>query len=87
MSSRIFCASALASSRIADASLRASAMTPGTLLGFLQPPGRLVRAPHDLARLGRAGVNAFLIGESLMRRQDVTEATRAILNRAAAAEY
>jgi indole-3-glycerol phosphate synthase len=35
--------------------------------------------PTDLARLSKAGVNAFLIGESLMRQQDVTAATRAIL--------
>jgi indole-3-glycerol phosphate synthase len=35
--------------------------------------------PADLARLARANVNAFLIGESLMRQQDVTAATRAIL--------
>jgi indole-3-glycerol phosphate synthase len=36
-------------------------------------------APADLARLSRAGVNAFLIGESLMRKADVEAATRAIL--------
>jgi indole-3-glycerol phosphate synthase len=35
--------------------------------------------PSDLARLSRRGVNAFLIGESLMRKQDVAAATRAIL--------
>ena len=37
--------------------------------------------PHDLARLSRCGVNAFLIGESLMRQPDVTAATRAILEK------
>ena len=37
--------------------------------------------PADLARLSKAGVNAFLIGESLMRQEDVAEATRAILKR------
>jgi indole-3-glycerol phosphate synthase len=37
--------------------------------------------PADLARLARANVNAFLIGESLMRQQDVTMATRGILTR------
>jgi indole-3-glycerol phosphate synthase len=36
----------------------------------------------DLARLSAAGVNAFLIGESLMRQPDVARATRAILERA-----
>ena len=35
--------------------------------------------PVDLARLSRAGVNTFLIGESLMRQQNVEAATRAIL--------
>lgn len=38
-------------------------------------------APSDLARLSRAGVNAFLVGESLMRERDVAAATRALLNR------
>jgi len=37
--------------------------------------------PSDLARLASVNVNAFLIGESLMRRQDVTQATRAILTK------
>jgi indole-3-glycerol phosphate synthase len=37
--------------------------------------------PADLARLARAGVNTFLIGESLMRQEDVTAATRAILSK------
>ncbi len=35
----------------------------------------------DLARLSEVGVNAFLIGESLMRADDVEVATRAILTR------
>jgi indole-3-glycerol phosphate synthase len=35
--------------------------------------------PADLARLAKVGVNTFLIGESLMRQDDVTGATRAIL--------
>jgi indole-3-glycerol phosphate synthase len=35
--------------------------------------------PDDLARLARANVNTFLIGESLMRQQNVEAATRAIL--------
>jgi indole-3-glycerol phosphate synthase len=37
--------------------------------------------PADLARLSKVGVNAFLIGESLMRQEDVTAATRAILTK------
>jgi indole-3-glycerol phosphate synthase len=35
--------------------------------------------PQDLAKLSSVGVNAFLIGESLMRQDDVAAATRAIL--------
>ena len=33
----------------------------------------------DLQRLAKAGVHAFLVGESLMRQPDVTAATRALL--------
>ena len=35
--------------------------------------------PADLARMAQAGARSFLIGESLMRQDDVTAATRAIL--------
>ena len=37
--------------------------------------------PFDLARLAKVKVNAFLIGESLMRQQDVAAAVRAMLTK------
>ncbi|HVX92055.1 MAG TPA: indole-3-glycerol-phosphate synthase TrpC, partial [Xanthobacteraceae bacterium] len=37
--------------------------------------------PADLARLARAGISTFLIGESLMRPADVAAAPRALIAR------
>ena len=58
-------------------------------LAPLVPRDRLIVAESGLAsaaeleRLSRVGVNAFLIGESLMRQADVRQATQAILTRPA----
>ncbi|HPG88766.1 MAG TPA: indole-3-glycerol phosphate synthase TrpC [Hyphomicrobium sp.] len=38
--------------------------------------------PSDIARLSKAGVGTFLVGESLMRQEDVTAATKALLAKA-----
>jgi indole-3-glycerol phosphate synthase len=44
-----------------------------------------INGPQDIARLQRSGINAFLVGEHLMRQADVTAATRHLLGGVAAA--
>ncbi len=59
--------------------------TAVTLSGQV-PPDRFViaesglRTHADLVRLSQSGVNSFLVGESLLRQDDVAAATRTLLN-------
>ncbi len=54
-------------------------------LAKLVPPDRMIVAesglstPQDLSDLAMYGARCFLIGESLMRQDDVTQATRSLL--------
>ncbi len=60
-------------------------------LAAMCPPDRVLvsesglGSPADLARMAHIGIRTFLIGESLMREDDVTAATRAILKNPLAA--
>ena len=58
-------------------------------LAALVPQGRLLisesglRTSADLARMARVGAECFLVGEHLMRQDDVTAATKELLEKAA----
>jgi indole-3-glycerol phosphate synthase len=66
-------------------SLRVDLATTETL-AKIAPKDRLLisesglSSEADLARMARAGASCFLIGESLMRKQDIVAATRALLS-------
>ena len=40
---------------------------------------RGLSTPQDLSRMAKSNINTFLIGESLMRQENVTAATKALL--------
>ncbi len=61
-----------------NTSVQLAAHLPSDVLGICESG---LGGPADLARMGRAGLNCFLIGESLMRQDDVEAATKAILNK------
>jgi indole-3-glycerol phosphate synthase len=68
----------------------ATTLATAERLARLVPPDRIVvgesgiYTPDDLARLAKARISTFLVGESLMRQTDVAAATRALLTRSAA---
>ena len=48
-------------------------------MGVLTVAESGIVTPQDVARLAAAGVDAMLVGESLMRSEDVEEATQVLV--------
>ena len=55
------------------------ALAPDLPAGWVAVSESGLYTPQDLARMAAAGCRCFLIGESLMRQQDVAAATKALL--------
>lgn len=53
-------------------------MIPADILGVCESG---IETHADIVRMQQCGLNVFLVGESLMRKQDVTTATRELLGR------